>query len=884
MDFKKTLNMPNTKFDMKANLTQKEPIFQKEWEKNKIYQRVLEKNKNNPQFVLHDGPPYANGDLHVGHALNKILKDIIVRYKSMQGFYSPFVAGWDTHGLPIEHRMLEDSKLNRDKITPYILRKKAAKYAYKQIENQKKQFKALQLFSPLEDIYITMDKKFEAKQLELFKKMVFDNLVFKGLKPVYWSPSSESALAEAEVEYFDVVSPSVYVGFNVEKTDNTDIVDVGDRIVIWTTTPWTLIANAGVAVNQDFSYSKVKYKKINYIIATDLVEKCAKEFKWDDDYKIVKNFKGNELKGVFYKTPILNKLAPVEFGHHVTLDGGTGVVHLAPLFGEDDFIIGKNNKLEMIMHINDSGHIDYDCPFNKMFYSDANEKIIEFLNEHDLLVYKTKIKHSYPHDWRTHKPIMYRGTPQWFVSIDKIREKIVKEINNIHTYPSWAKKRLELMIKNRGDWTISRQRTWGVPIIIFYDKNNNPVLKEEIFDNVINLVRENGCDIWWEKTTDELLPEKYRKKGFTREMDIMDVWFDSGSTSISVDIPNIKLPFDLYLEGVDQYRGWFNSSMINSVAFRGISPYKNLISHGFVLDGKNEKMSKSKGNIISPLDVVKKRGADILRLWIANSEYSNDINISEQILDQNAEIYRKIRNTIRFLLGNLNGFKYENKIKREGVHLYVKYELEMIKAQVINAYDNFRFLNVIKILNNFIVNLSSFYLNVTKDILYIDKKNSNRRLQTLTNFYEITDFLILALAPIIPTTCEEAYKNFEKENKLESVMLEKFQKPEKVDQDYIDRFNEFFVIRDKVNILIENAIKSNIIKRSNEAHVKINSDSEFLRSLDLKQLLMVGKIEFGNEDKLFVFDSIKCLRCWNHYEYNFIKNELCDNCSKIIKK
>ncbi|ADE19863.1 isoleucine--tRNA ligase [Mycoplasma crocodyli] len=882
MDYKKTLNMPNTKFDMRANLTQKEPLFRKQWEDNLIYKKVLDKNRNNQSFILHDGPPYANGDLHVGHALNKILKDIIVRYKSLRGFYSPYVPGWDTHGLPIEHKMLEEAKLNKDELTPLILRKKAAKYAFKQIDNQRKQFKTLQMLSNFEDIYITMNKSFEAKQLKLFKKMVLDGLVFKGLKPVYWSPSSQSALAEAEVEYQDVISPSIFVAFEIKKAA-TKTISKGDYIVIWTTTPWTLIANAGAALGSEFYYSKIEYNNKKYFVATDLVEKFISQMGWEN-YKIIGSYHSKELVGSTYLTPILKHEAPVVFGHHVTLESGTGIVHIAPLFGEDDFLIGKKNNLEMIMHISDNGHIDYECKYDKLYYEKANKIIIEDLINESSLIKEDKIKHSYPHDWRTHKPIMFRGTPQWFVSIDKIKDKILSELEKIETYPLWAKKRMMQMIQNRNDWTISRQRTWGVPIIIFYDESKKPIIEEEIFDYVINLVELYGCDIWWEKETDELLPEKFRNKNFTREMDIMDVWFDSGSTSIAVDIEGVKQPYDVYLEGIDQYRGWFNSSIINSVAYSGKSPYKTLISHGFVLDGKGEKMSKSKGNIISPLDVVKKNGADILRLWAANSEYSNDVNISESILDQNGEIYRKIRNTLRFLLGNLEGYKYNKNQKRDGIHSFIKEELNNLKVQILNAYDEYKFINVIKILNNYIVNLSSFYLSVTKDILYVDKYDSDRRMQTLANFYEITEFLIFALGPILPTTIEETYSFFNKENKVESFMLENYDFSKlSVNNKVLDEFAEFFELRDRVNILIENAIKNGLIKRSNEAFVMIKKPSSHIEKLDLKQLLMVGKISYNDNERIEYFDGEKCQRCWNHFEKSDIKNDLCIDCFEIIK-
>ncbi|QNM93397.1 isoleucine--tRNA ligase [Mycoplasma sp. Pen4] len=884
MDYKKTLNMPQTKFDMRANLVQKEPLYRKEWLDNEIYQKVLKSRSNGPKFILHDGPPYANGDLHVGHALNKILKDIVVRYKTLQGFYSPFKPGWDTHGLPIEHKMLKESSLNKESIDPIILRKKAAKYALKQVENQRKQFKTLQLFSDLEDIYVTLDKSYETKQLEVFKKMVMDGLVYKGLKPVYWSPSSQSALAEAEVEYQDVKSPSISVACEVISS-NFNKIKEGDFLVIWTTTPWTLIANAGVTLGENIEYSVISKDNQRYVVASELVTDFTNKMNWET-FDVVETFMGSELADVKYLTPILKEIAPVVLGHHVTADSGTGLVHIAPMFGEDDFMIGQKFNLNKIMHISDTGHIENTgTQFDGMFYQDANKLISEFLGSRVLNF--AWLKHSYPHDWRTHQPIIFRGTPQWFVSIDKIRDQILNQIEtNVNTYPDWAKKRLSQMITNRHDWTISRQRTWGVPIIIFYNENNEPVFEEELFDYVIDLVSKDGADIWWEKTTDELLPEAYRGRNWTREMDIMDVWFDSGVSSIAVNIADgLESPYDLYLEGIDQYRGWFNSSIISSVAYKGLASYKDLVSHGFVLDGKGEKMSKSKGNIITPQEIVSSRGADILRLWAANSEYSNDVNISNDILDQNSEIYRKIRNTIKFLLGNLNEYEY-HETKLTGIHEYVFEEFKQIQKNIIAAYDEYKFLNVVKLLNNYIVDLSAFYLSVTKDILYVREFNDPERLMVLYNMYHILDFIIKAIAPILPTTAEEAYKNFDKANKFESVMFETFNDVTKleVNQTLIDKFNEFFELRNQINIEIDNQVKAGVFKRSNEASVTVSSLSEFLKSLDLKTLLMVGEINEGSELNVTKFESEKCQRCWNHFKSSEIQNELCPTCFAIISK
>ncbi|MFV8473036.1 isoleucine--tRNA ligase [Mycoplasma sp. 31_09] len=884
MDYKKTLNMPNTAFEMRANLTTKEPLLREQLLKNQVYKKVLELHKNDPHFILHDGPPYANGDIHVGHALNKILKDFIVRYKTLSGFYSPYVPGWDTHGLPIEHKMLQEMNVSKDELDPVTLRKKAHAYALSQVERQKAQFVQLQMFADFEKIYVTLAPEYEAKQLEVFAKMMLDGLVYKGLKPIYWSPSSQSALAEAEVEYQDIKSPSIYVKMHVENSDFDKILP-GDSFIVWTTTPWTLIANAGVALGRDIEYVVFNHDNNRYVMAKDLYQDFMDRIGWES--KIISSFYGQEIenKKIEYTTPILHKLAPAVIGHHVTNESGTGIVHIAPMFGEDDFMIGLKNNLNNIMHVSDKGYIENtNTQFDGKFYADANKEISEFLGN-DLIHFQW-VKHSYPHDWRTHQPIIFRGTPQWFVSIDKIRNQILEQIDTgVNTYPDWAKRRLFQMIENRHDWTISRQRTWGLPLIIFYDANGEAIVDKEQFDYVINLVKQHGSDIWWEWDTEALLLPKYQGKNFTREMDIMDVWFDSGVSSVAVNISdNVLSPYDLYLEGIDQYRGWFNSSIITSVAYKGLAPYRNLISHGFVLDGKGEKMSKSKGNIVAPVDVIQKRGADILRLWVANSEYTNDVSISNEILDQNTEIYRKIRNTIKFILGNLDGYKYQPNTERTGIHLFIKEQLNKLKSDVFAAYDEYKFINVIKLINNYIVELSSFYLSVTKDILYIREFNDTERLMVLANLYEILDFLLMALAPILPTTIEEAYMHFNKIDKYESIMFETYNKDFNVNEALLEQFNEFFELRSKVNVLIDEATKNGLIKRSNEVALILPPQSDFINSLDLRTLLMVGKVVYGSELKLETFNSVKCARCWNHFSPEEMHDDLCPLCFEIISK
>ena len=879
-DYKSTLNMPQTDFSMKADLNIKEPQFLNFWLDNNIYQQALAKNKNNESFILHDGPPYANGSLHTGHALNKILKDIVIRYKTMCGFYSPYIPGWDTHGLPIENKILSEMKLSHTNISIIELRKKAAQYALEQIEIQKSQFQKLQLFTDFKKIYKTLDKSYEIEQLKLFYSLYQKGLIYKGLKPVYWSPTSQSALAEAEVEYQEHHSPSIFVKFKVIESD---VLSPNDYLIIWTTTPWTLIANSGVAINKDFDYSLIKYNNENHLVATDLIDKLIKEWEWSD-FEIIKNIKGKDLINTKYISPINNNISPVVFGHHVTLEAGTGLVHIAPLFGEDDFIIGKKNNLNMIMHINDDGTInDAIGQYKGIFYEDANKSIGQFLDENNLLVKLKFIKHSYPHDWRTKKPIIFRGTPQWFVSINKIKDNILDNLKNVKFYSTWGYNRLSNMIENRDDWTISRQRAWGVPIIIFYDENNEPILNDEIFNHLMNIFAKEGTNSWYEKSVDELLPAKYQNLNWKKEKDIMDVWFDSGSSFIAVDIENIKPPFDLYLEGSDQYRGWFNSSLINSVAYIGKAPYKAIVSHGFLTDEKGRKMSKSLGNGIDPMVIVNKYGADILRLWVANSEYFNDISISENIIKQSAEMYRKIRNTIRFLLSNLSDYQHQ-KIDLDGVHLLINEKLNNLKIVIKENYDNYQFINVIKNINNFIIDLSSFYLSITKDTLYVEKKDNQQRRMIQFNFYNILEFLLISLAPILPTTCEEAYQFLLKDNKKVSIFLENFYSIEnKKDNKFEDVWKEFFDLKNEIYKLIEEQIQNNLIKRSNEAKVFISTNSEFIKSLNLKELLMVGKVEFGNKTSVELFqNSIKCQRCWNHFEQNEMIDDICFRCSNVI--
>ncbi len=891
--------MPETAFEMKAGLVDKEPLYRKQWEQNKIYQKALKQNEGKPSFVLHDGPPYANGSLHVGHSLNKILKDIIVRYKTMSGFYSPYVAGWDTHGLPIENKMLNEMKMTKDDLDKVTLRQEASKYALSQIAIQKEQFRTMALFTDFSETYVTLDKAYEADQLRLFKKMYFDNLVYKGLKPIFWSPSSQSALAEAEVEYEEISSPSVLVAFDAQDTNG---ISEDLSLVIMTTTPWTLPANSGVAVGANIPYDIVKVANKHFVVASELFASVKALAKWEDA-KVWKKVLGKELADITYVNPLNGKTGKVVIGHHVTTEAGSGLVHMAPLFGEDDFLIGKANHLEMIMHVLDDGKLSAEAgEFAGMFYLDANKSIGMKLEQGGHLLSLKFIKHSYPHDWRTHKPVIFRGTPQWFVSIDPIRQTIIDKLSHVTSYPEWGVPRLSKMIENRSEWTISRQRTWGVPIIIFYDKYGNEVKDESIFDHVIDQVSKHGSDIWFEKTADELLPEAFRNQGFTKETDIMDVWFDSGASSIAVKPGGLQAPFDVYLEGSDQYRGWFNSSLINSIAYRQEAPFKKLISHGFVLDGKQQKMSKSKGNTIDPLDIIKKSGADILRLWVANSEYTSDISISDEIIAQTADVYRNIRTKLRFILGNLKGWDESMKVSRfTGFNALVNERLENLKFEVKKQFDEYKFSQALKEVSNFITDLSALYLNFTKDTLYADEYNNTERLEVLTNLYNIAHFLIISLAPVLPTTMEEAYFNLPKAAKKESVHLEMVDFEHSSDIKAIAKdWKSFYVLKDGIYKLIEEAKKAQFVKREQEVNFNVTSEwldklmaeanvrfNKELHELNLASLLMIGKISFNDHESNGIkhWESEKCQRCWLHFDKGSLNvDHVCHRCESVTNR
>ena len=897
MNYKETLLMPETSFQMRGNLPENEKLQREKWEKMDLYNKVREKNKGKTPFVLHDGPPYANGNIHIGHAMNKILKDFVNRYKMMSGYDMIYIPGWDTHGLPIE-QAVTNSGVDRKSMDKADFRALCEKYAYEQIEKQKKGFKELNVLADWDHPYITLQKELEARQIEVFAEMAKKGLIFKGLKPVYWSPSSESALAEAEIEYHDRKDPSIYVAFPV--VEGNDTVNVGDNLVIWTTTPWTLPCNTGIAISEKFDYAKVLVNDKYYIVANELLEDLAKEFGWEN-YEVVNVFTGDKFAGVKYKHVFMDRVAPVIDGFHVTLDAGTGLVHIAPMYGADDFIIGKEYNLEMINGIDDQGVLnELSGPFNGLFFEDANKAVTVKLDELGVLLKLKFITHSYPHDWRTKKPIIFRATKQWFCSIDKIRDDLLKELeNNVKFHTEWGKKRLYNMIHDRGDWCISRQRVWGVPIPIFYNEDGSEIVDYDVMMHVADLFRKYGSNVWFEKEAKDLLPEGYTNPAspngnFTKEEDIMDVWFDSGSTWNGVLIEQgLPYPSDMYLEGSDQYRGWFNSSLICGVAVTGKAPYKELVSHGFTLDGNGNKMSKSLGNVIVPADMVRLHGSDILRLWVASTDYTEDVRISDDLIKQVKESYRKIRNTYKFMLGNLKDFDYtKDSVKYEDMPYYDKYmmnELNKFTKNVLEEYNNYNFQNVYKLVNNFVsFTLSNFYLDFTKDILYIEKADSLVRRSVQTVLYNILNNEVKLLAPILPYTSEEVYSLLP--HTEESVHLTDM--PEILtysDSTEVEElFNLFFELKDKVNKKLEEARNEKLIGSALEAVVKINLDQKYNEVKEklgsyLHQLFIVSKVEYTTDGEEVVVEKStgeKCNRCWNYVDH--LNGDICDRCHNII--
>lgn len=915
MDYKDTLLMPKTAFPMRGNLPGREPEIQAQWQEKNIYEKVQKHTADRPLFILHDGPPYANGDIHIGHALNKILKDFIVRYKSMSGFCSPYVPGWDTHGLPIE-QALTNKGVKRKEMTVAEFRKLCEEYAYQQIDNQREQFKRLGVRGDWENPYITLKPEYEAQQIKVFGEMAKKGYIYKGKKPVYWSPSSESALAEAEIEYQDKRSASIYVGFPVK--DGKGVLDSDVEIIIWTTTPWTIPANLGISVHPDLTYVVVEENGRKFLIAEALLEAVSNEIGWEHP-ATVKKIAGRELEGIVAKHPLYGRDSLVMLGEHVTTDAGTGCVHTAPGHGEDDFYVGQKYGLDVLCPVDDRGVMTAEAPgFEGLFYDEANKPITQKLEEAGALLKMSFITHSYPHDWRTKKPVIFRATAQWFASIKDFRKELLQAVEETKWVPAWGETRLFNMVRDRGDWCISRQRAWGVPIPVFYGENGEAIITDETIDHVSTMFREHGSNIWFEKEAKDLLPEGFSHPAspnghFTKETDIMDVWFDSGSShqAVLVERDDLQRPADLYLEGSDQYRGWFNSSLSTSVAVTGKAPYKGVLSHGFVLDGEGRKMSKSIGNVVVPAKVMNQLGADILRLWVASVDYQSDVRVSDAILKQVAEVYRKIRNTFRFLLGNLSDFTPAadavpfDQLREVDQFMLVK--LNKLIKYVRNAYDQYEFAGVYHAVNNFCtLDLSAFYLDFAKDVLYIEAADHPDRRAIQTVLHESLLALVKLTAPILSHTADEVW-SFIPSATEDSVQLtdmpeyKEIQNAEALEA----KWSAFMKLRDDVLKALEEARNEKVIGKSLTAKVSLyvnGSTKELLESIseNLSQLFIVSGFEVAGSYDQAPENAIKlehaaivitkaegetCERCWvvtTDIGQTEAHPTLCPRCAKVV--
>ena len=917
-DYGKTLNLPKTDFPMRASLPQNEPNIQKEVFEQGLYEKMLRKNEGKTPFVLHDGPPYANGEIHIGHALNKILKDTIVRYKNLKGFYTPYVPGYDTHGLPTEKRAIQVLGLNRDEISVSKFRDTCRDFALGFVEKQTEGFKRLGVLGDWENPYITLKPEYEARQIGVFGKMYQQGYIYKGLKPVYWCTDCETALAEAEIEYKDCDTTSIYVKFKVE--DSKGKFDCKDTyMVIWTTTPWTLPGNVGITVGGEYEYSIVNTGKEKLIMATALVEEVMKNANIEN-YTTVQTLQGTDLEGVLCKHPFLDRTSRVVLGSDdtivVELDTGTGAVHTAPGYGKEDYLCGIKNGLDIVVCVDGKGYqTEAAGPFAGLYYEKSNEAIITWLEENHYLLHKEKINHSYPHCWRCKNPIIFRATDQWFASVDKFRDKTIEEIKKVHWVPAWGEDRITSMVEDRADWCISRQRTWGVPIPMFYcEECGKEYITDESIKKIQAIFREKGSNSWFDLTPEELMPEgatcpECGHTKFKKETDIMDVWFDSGTSHQGVLVERgLPYPADLYLEGADQYRGWFQASILTSVAVNGISPYKEVLTHGWTVDGEGRKMSKSLGNGISPQEIIKEYGADILRLWVLASDYKTDVSLSKEILKQISESYRKMRNTARYILGNIADYNPEEVVEYKDLLEIDKWALLRLNKMVkecTESYDKYDFHAAYHAINQFCVtDMSNFYLDIIKDRLYTYKANSKERRAAQYTMYQILSALVRILAPMTCFTAEEIWKYMPhtKTENTESVMLDFYPEVNKEwdNPELAEKWERVMYYKELVAKKLEEARTEKVIGHSLNAKVTLYAKPEEYAFLEEnKEILMTVfiisdlQIEKDNRKegdkvgvKVEMAEGEKCERCWMYSTTVGEDKEnptICHRCSQNLK-
>ncbi len=903
MDYKSTLHMPKTNFEMRGNLAKKEPGILKTWEENDHYRQILARHEGEDAFILHDGPPYANGNLHAGTAMNRCIKDFIIRTHAMEGYYTPFFPGWDTHGLPIENA-IQRSGVDRKAMSAAEFRKLCEEYARGQISTQMATEKRLGQIADYEHPYVTLDRHFEARQIRAFETMALKGLIFQGLKPIYWSPYNETAIADSEIVYRDVKDATIFLAFRV--TDGKGILDTDDYFVIWTTTPWTIPANQAVALNADLTYAEVQTEKGKLIFVESMIDTLLAKFKLENQ-GVLRTFKGSELEHVKYRHPVLDRECFVLLAEYVSDEDGTGCVHIAGGHGLDDYYALMEYGVGPVCTVDERGFMNEEAgEFCGLTFEDCSKAVITRTNEKGSLLAIETVVHSYPHDDRLKKKVIFRAAKQWFCSIDKIRAEVLDQIQNHVTWHNeWGQIRMYNMIKDRGDWCISRQRLWGVPIPILYCEDGSPIMEKEVFDHIAGLVEEYGSNVWFEREAKDLLPEGYTNEKspnglFTKETDIMDVWFDSGSSWQELEAGGGSFPCDLYFEGSDQYRGWFNSSMIIATAVKGRAPYREVLSHGYVCDSNGEKMSKSVGNVVNPMDIINTNGADVFRLWVMVSDFKQDLRLGDANIKQVSEQYRKIRNTFRFLLGNVSGEDFD--ITKDGVAYeelepadkYIMVRLNETLDEVRKAYINYDYVAANKALMNIMVNeLSSYYCDFTKDILYCSAENDRRRRQVQTVYWNALNILVRLWAPFLCYTAEEVWQHFAHHAEPSVHYMHFPEVAEYADAEEVkETFAKLLDLRGVVNKALETERAEKRISSAQEAMVTLHctdADRELLEGTlkgDAAQWLIVSKVTFVKDEETSAEVSkapgVKCPRCWNYSEAAD-EDGLCPRCRRVIR-
>jgi len=911
LDYKDTLNLPRTDFPMRANLVNKEPRILEEWKRFDLYHYVLDQRKGSPTFLLHDGPPYANGDIHIGTAMNKILKDIVIKYKTMKGYRSPYIPGWDTHGLPIEHRVITQLGENIKNMGPLEIRERCKKFAEKYIDVQRNQFERLGVRGDWENFYATFHPQYEAKVYEVLESLVEGNYIYRAMKPVHWCLNCSTALAQAEIEYHDHISPSIYVKFRLDGKN--------EFLIIWTTTPWTLPGNTGIAIHPEKDYVRVRVGDEIWILAKDLLDQVMRQLSVNE-YEVVQVMSGKELEGMQAVHPLFSRLSRVILADYVDMETGTGCVHTAPGHGEEDYYYGHVlNRLEILSPVDEKGIFTEKAgKYSGLHIEEANKIIIEDLKKNGALLKEEEIRHSYPHCWRCKKPVIFRATEQWFISVEKndLRTRVLKEIEKVKWIPDWGQNRISAMISERPDWCISRQRFWGTPIPAFRCKECGEVtLSVETIRHFTKIVRKKGSNAWFELPIEELVPEGLRcqkcgSEDFEKMNDTLDVWIDSGSSfeAVLTSRPDHSIPVDMYLEGSDQHRGWFNASIVLSVVKRGQAPYKAVLTHGFIKDEQGRKMSKSLGNVVDPVQICDKYGADILRLWLASCDYFDDVRISNKIILQQVEVYKKIRNTIRYLLSNLSDFSVEKAVDYENLLLVDKWalgRLQQVIREITNSYEKYEFSRIHNLVVKYCsVELSSIYLDVIKDRLYVEAPDSMARRSAQTVIHEILLALAKVLAPILTYTTEEVYGHLsEEDRKYLTIQAETWPqyREELIDEKLMKDFEELLQIRETVLKELEEARQKGLIGHSLDAKVEITPhtkrNKELLNNYEniLEDLFIVSQVSIleadDNQKSLGVSikkaEGRKCQRCWKYHPQTGEDErypDTCPRCSAVLSK